>query len=198
MPGDCEVVGGWLFDQPVNTWSSFAFVVVGAAIAWITVRRGVSRWFLVLALASIVEGLGSVLFHGGATRGGHFVHDLGLFAIAAYFAAWQAARAAGATPSSRSKWIGGGVVGAIAIASPLWWITSDSTNVIVAVLVASIVVSDLLARRRGIGAVWSPALVVATVTAIGFWVLGRSDSPLCEPSSPLQPHAVWHLSLIHI
>ena len=39
----------------------------------------------------------------------------------------------------------------------------------------------------------APRAAVAALAAGGVaWVLGRTDGPLCDPDSLLQPHALWH------
>lgn len=42
-------------------------------------------------------------------------------------------------------------------------------------------------RRRGL------ALAVTGAAAAASWVGGRTDSPLCDPDSPLQLHGCWHV-----
>lgn len=194
VPPDCEIPDTWFFDQDVNTWSSFVYVAVGLGISSLVIRRGYSRWFHLLGLAAAVEGIGSVLFHGGSTRGGQFVHDVGIFWMAGFIASWQFARLlTGSDAQTRGRAVGAGVAIVLALTVPAWWISSDSTNIVVAVLVAAILGSELLARRRGLGGIWSAALVGSTLLAGITWGLGHSDSPLCAPESPLQPHAVWHV-----
>ena len=39
---------------------------------------------------------------------------------------------------------------------------------------------------------WRAALALAAAGAAGWW-LGRTASPWCDPDSPLQGHAAWHL-----
>jgi hypothetical protein len=60
-------------------------------------------------------------------------------------------------------------------------------------------VARRVGRRRS-GTAWSPrrraayrlALAAAAAGAAGWW-LGRTGGPLCDPDSPLQLHAAWHL-----
>ena len=53
--------------------------------------------------------------------------------------------------------------------------------------------AELLARRRRLPVVWNAASVVLVGVAVVAWVLGTSDSPLCDEDSWAQPHALWHL-----
>jgi 1-acyl-sn-glycerol-3-phosphate acyltransferase len=61
------------------------------------------------------------------------------------------------------------------------------------VAVTAIVVASLVARRRGLPGVWSPALLVLGVAAIVAWLLGTPGSPVCDDGSWLQAHGLWHL-----
>jgi hypothetical protein len=64
---------------------------------------------------------------------------------------------------------------------------------------------ELARRARGAragapAAAWTPrrracyrAAWAATAAGAACWWLGRTASPLCDPDSPLQGHAAWHL-----
>jgi hypothetical protein len=82
----------------------------------------------------------------------------------------------------------GGVVGAV-----VWPWYRGITVPLTAVALVAVVSSEVAARRRGLPAVWTGSLLaIATVTAVA-WLAGRTGSPLCDPGSPLQLHALWHL-----
>jgi hypothetical protein len=49
---------------------------------------------------------------------------------------------------------------------------------------------DRLTRR---GRVTYRVALAATAAGAACWWLGRTTSPWCDPDSPLQPHAAWHL-----
>ena len=74
---DCER-HEWLVGQDVITWSSIAYVVVGAVMALLVVRSRFPRAVLALAAASMLEGIGSTLFHGGSSHLGQYLHDVPL------------------------------------------------------------------------------------------------------------------------
>jgi hypothetical protein len=78
--GDCERVRpGWI-GQPANTVSSLAFVAAAVPLARHG-RRGNRAWRWVAA-SSVLEGLGSVGYHGPGGRVAKAVHDAGLVALA--------------------------------------------------------------------------------------------------------------------
>ena len=56
------------------------------------------------------------------------------------------------------------------------------------------------AARRLRRVPWTPkgraayrAALAAAAAGAACWWLGRTASPFCDPDSPLQPHAAWHL-----
>ena len=61
---DCELVDAWLWEQDVNAWSSLAYVVAGLVLAVATNRHRLPRAFYALAAITVVEGVGSLLYHG--------------------------------------------------------------------------------------------------------------------------------------
>ena len=140
---DCELLhAGWLA-QPVNAWSSGAYL---AAAIWLLVswwrRRllpaSVPPALLPGAIALAAVAFGSFAFHGPQPAWARVVHDASI-----------------------------------------------------AVLLV-VVAAALELRRRGRLAV--PAAAVATLALAGaFYLAGRTGSPLCSPSSFVQPHAVWHV-----
>jgi len=72
MPFDCEVVGGGLFAQPVNTITSLAFLVGAVVVVRTNRLAGVT-----LALV----GIGSIGFHGFPSAAASVLHELALVAV---------------------------------------------------------------------------------------------------------------------
>ncbi len=62
--------------------------------------------------------------------------------------------------------------------------------VLFAVLFAAALILNLPEARRGTA---MRAALVALLVAGAAWWLGKSGSPICDPDSLLQPHALWHL-----
>lgn len=98
QPFDCEALRESFPRQPINTWSSLAFVLV-AVVLWRRQRR-------LAAGAVAVAGVGSVLFHGVPSAGSSLVHDVGLYAAVAValLEVWRR------TAAGRPPWAAGGVV----------------------------------------------------------------------------------------
>jgi hypothetical protein len=80
--GDCEAIHPGLVGQPANTVSSLAFVAAAIPIARAARRRRRPAWSVV-AVATAVEGLGSVAYHGPGGRWAKRLHDGGLVALVA-------------------------------------------------------------------------------------------------------------------
>jgi hypothetical protein len=79
---DCEAIRPGLITQPSNTLSSLALVVAAWPISRAARRRGRPAWNAV-AIATAVEGLGSMAYHGPGGRAAKRFHDGGLVALAA-------------------------------------------------------------------------------------------------------------------
>ena len=186
---DCEQRDGWFLEQDVNAWSSLAYVAAGAIVLWEVARRRLPSAAAGLASLLVAEGVGSLLYHGAAGDVSQFLHDVPLIGALSFVAGWHAGRLVGA--SDRGSLVG--MTAGLAVSSVLFVVARDATNIMAAVAVAVIVVTSLLARRRGLRAVWTPPLLVLGAIAGATWVLGRPDSVVCEPGSVFQPHALWHV-----
>lgn len=186
---DCEARDGRWWEQSVNTWSSLAYVAVGVFLAAAAARRRLPLGAAVLGFAIALEGVGSVLFHGAESEVSLAIHDLALFAVAGFIVAWHIGRLRGTAESWSVAGAGVGLV----VGGGIWLIERGSTNAIVGTAIVAVVVADLLARRRGLTPVANRGLVVFAGIAVTAWFLGRAESPLCDPDSPLQFHALWHL-----
>ena len=181
----------WLIGRDVITWSSIAYVVVGAVMALLVVRSRLPRPVLALAVASGVEGIGSTLFHGGSSDLGQYLHDVPLGATVGFVAGWQLALLVWPGRDREGKaalvgWTAGAIVTAVAT-------SYGATNVAVGVITTVIVASELMIRRRGATPVWTGRLVGLGALAIGMWMAGRSGSTLCYSQAWLQPHGAWHV-----
>ena len=101
--GDCEAIRPGLVGQPANTVSSLAFVAAAVPIARAARRRGRPAWTAV-ALATAVEGAGSVAYHGPGGRWAKRLHDGGLVLLVAALgvALGQEGRPVGGRPVTAS------------------------------------------------------------------------------------------------
>jgi glycerol-3-phosphate O-acyltransferase / dihydroxyacetone phosphate acyltransferase len=186
---DCEVRDDWFLEQDVNAWTSLAYVAVGALLLVAVVRRRVSPAFAALAAVVVAEGVGSWLYHGGTGDVAQFMHDVALVGALGFVAGWHVGRLAGGTDRMALVGLAAGVVGGGAV----WLVAPGATNVVVAVLVATTVVAEIAARRRGAPAVFTVPLLVLGAVAVAMWWAGTPDSPACDEQSWVQPHGGWHI-----
>ncbi len=194
---DCERIGAGLLNQPVNAWSSVAYVVFGL---WLVVRsvrtRGAETPVEIVygaALASI--GIGSVAFHGPVPPGARLMHDLTIAAALTVIAARNV--------GTLREWAPWGVLATsgiiVAIIGAVMAVAPDAGNMLTGVVGATAVASEAVLYRTGrrrfssrvakILAMTVGLLIVAAIIK----VLGRTGGPLCDPESVLQGHALWHV-----
>jgi len=189
---DCEEIRDGFLSQPINAWSSLSFSAVGLFIvlsAWqASGRERVAR--VVFGLLMVATGIGSFLFHGPQPAGSHFAHDITFLATVWFLAVLNLTEAFSWRPES--GWIAfGGGVGAMSI---LLVALPDSTNILTGVTLGALVLAGIAIHRRGKIIGWRDGIALgAFAIAVGFLVVGRSSSPLCDPESLLQAHGGWHL-----
>ena len=185
---DCETADDWLWHQDVNTWSSLAFLLVGGWLAGAVVRRRIDRSFGVLALVVLLEGSGSVAYHGLGGEGASALHDISLLGVVGFLAGWHAGRIAHVPEKGALT----GTAITMAVGGALWPAFHGVTSVAFGLAVGVIVLSELVARRRHERLVWTRGPVVLASLAALMWILGRDGSPLCAPDSTFQWHGLWH------
>jgi hypothetical protein len=187
---DCEWRIDGIWRQDVNTISSAAYLVAALATVAVVRRRGGPRALWVLAVATALEGVGSIAYHAGSSDLARFVHDVPLIAIVAFVVGWHVGRLSGA--AERVAVIA--TLAAAGTAAVSWWAWPGSVLGValgVAVVAAGVAARRAPSRLRSSPLPWS--LVALAAVAVLAWVAGRPDSPLCSPGSWLQPHAVWHV-----
>jgi hypothetical protein len=125
---------------------------------------------------------------------GRFAHDLSIAAVLAFVIGYDVALARGASVNAGLVMFVG-VTGACAVVLA---VSPDAGNALDVVLVAGAVVTEIGATRSAAGRVTTDGrlwIVIVGVVTIGALLnaLGRTDAPLCEPDSPVQLHALWHV-----
>jgi hypothetical protein len=184
MSGDCAAVGWW----SANAISAGGYLFAAGILAW-KIGGRLPRHSFVLAAAVALEGVGSILSHGVGGVGAILVHDLALLAMVGYVAGWHLGRLRHRAPYGAVA----GSASATLVGGAAWPWYRGAGSLVAALALATTAVSEVAARRRGAQAVWiGPLLAVAAVAGVA-WLAGRTGSPLCDPGSLLQPHALWHL-----
>ena len=197
---DCEMLRSGLAAQPVNAWSSLAFLAAGIWILCGGLRRREARREL-LAFGALVtaNAVGSFAYHGPAPFWGHWAHDVPAVGVPLFVATHDLGLVRGWPVSRRLLTF----VVFLACMGGVLAIAPGSAPTIAVFLVPLAALGELGAFRSGFRPRprdgWSPwmgwwLVVVATlVLAVVSFLLGRTASATCDPASWLQFHALWHV-----
>jgi dihydroceramidase len=190
----CEAVRQTGLAQPANAWSSLAFVVVGVLVI-ATVRPAAlleRRLVVSLGIALTAVGLGSFAFHATLSLWGQFVDVLPMYAVGCVLIAGGLLRLGWVGPRP-AVLLGAALL--VALGAVLWAWPESRRWVFAAVLLPGIVLEVVCARRAPGSSqpsrwLWIGLGVLSAAYVI--WLLDQSGT-LCDPTSPLQGHAAWHL-----
>lgn len=167
---DCEAIRQGLLGQTANALSSLVFVLAGV---WM-LRRAPTRW---VGLALIATGTGSFLFHGPTAPDGEWIHDVTL--------AWLLA----VVMVETRQWAAGvhlACAGVVAIGFALVPVVANVTMAMAAIATVVLLLVDDRSRRT-----WLPLVLLGAAALVGR--LGATGGPLCDATSIVQPHALWHV-----
>ena len=183
--------------QPVNSVSSLAYLFPGCAILWLgrTLRRPEQRfspaYAAIVGSAALVTGLGSAFYHASLTFAGQFWDILGMLLLAGFMLVYALERSL--------NWPARRTLAVYAVASACFTIIQvllpDTRRYLfgVVLLVALLLEFRLhFTRRTTARLAWLTAGVGLFALAFGIWILDQSGL-LCQPTSLLQGHALWHL-----
>lgn len=193
---DCEALGGGALAQPVNAITSLSYVVVGVVIAVSAERTGRERpSSFVYAACLAAVGLGSVAFHGPQISGSQIMHDLPILITAIFVLNHDVAVI---RRTRRHVWWTFG--GAALIATGISVLSAEAATVVTGVVIFGVLVAEVVIDRRGLRDLdrrrqrqAQVAIIAVAAVAGASWLLGRTDSPVCEPDSVIQFHGLWHV-----
>jgi len=197
---DCERFHAGFAAQPINAWSSLAFLAAGLFILYGALRQPEARKELV-AFGVLVasNALGSFVYHGPAFAWGHWAHDVPALGIPLFIAVHDLGLVRGWPVSRRLVTFGGllSLVGVVLLFLP------GGAFALASLLVPAAGFGELAAYRAGYRprpsggwSAWMTAWMIVVLTfalAVGAFLLGRTASGLCNPDSVFQYHAVWHV-----
>lgn len=201
---DCEAIRAGFIHQPVNTWTSLGFLFAGAWIAWRAWRFGrahpEARAELALFAALVASNaIGSFAYHGPAPTWGLWAHDLSALSVPLFVVAHDIGLVRGRPVRIRI----GLTLGGMTACAILLALLPASTNTLATLLAFAAIGTEIAAFRGGfrphpsegwhrVTVAWVFFAATLVLGAIAF-VLGRTWSPLCDPSALAQPHGAWHL-----
>ena len=188
MPGGCfcELVRlESAIRQPVNTWSSLAFVVVAVWIAFQRVDSGLRSLQWVFVASALLVGLGSAFYHASLSFLGQFWDVLGMYLLAVPILLYRVAR-------GQSFAFGyAALVGVLALL--LWFVPELRRWLFGVVLMGGIWLELRYLRTHPTVSARLFWLALATFAiAFAVWILDNSRV-WCAPESALQGHALWHV-----
>ncbi len=190
--GDCEALSsGWLV-QPVAAWTSLAYAVVGIVLM-LTAGSSHNReraLRITFGLLLLGTGIGSFLYHGPQPAIAGFAHDLTFLTALWFLIIMNPARPYGLRPS----WAWAAFATTSTTIAILLALFPTSTNLLAAIAVIALVVSDLLVHRIGnINGRWYAAALALLAGALLFNALGRTGASTCGPDDVIQFHGIWHV-----
>lgn len=164
--------------------SSLAYVVAGLVLVVLRRRLPDSGRVAVAGGLLVAVGVGSSLYHGPAPPGAQFVHDATIGALLGFLAWWSAPRL-----FSRWWWLVGAGAGIAALG------IAPATSGPVLALAGATAAAAFVVRLGGLpeARVRLAAVVLMAVAAGAAATFGSTDGPWCDPDSPLQAHAAWHV-----
>lgn len=197
---DCERIVSGFLGQPANALSSLAFLVAAAWILILASRRSepARTALVVLALAVASNAVGSFARHGPDPSWAAWAHDVAIMAVLLFVPIHALGRMRGWRPALE---VGAYAVGLVAVGLALAAVQGAS-DPFAGTLAAGAVAGEvgIFSRERRTPTLVDPRGAVArslglAAIALGgvAFLLGRTGSPLCDPESVFQWHALWHV-----
>ncbi|MDN5795362.1 MAG: ceramidase [Intrasporangium sp.] len=190
----CEAVHSTGLAQPVNAWSSLAFVAAGVVVFLPTGKPAHRERVLRMLLGATLVAVGgaSFAFHATLTRVTEFLDTWTMAGLAIVILGGAVARRGFARP--RLAVLLGLALQAILL-RVLW--TWPATRRVVFGVILAVAVALELSRTRIPVAAFQPQrwlwLALGLLTAAyAIWLLDVMGT-WCDPTSLLQGHAVWHV-----
>ena len=185
---DCEAIREAWLAQPVNAWSSGAYLLAGGYLA--IRHRAIAAVAPVLTPAVLALGAvaaGSFLYHGPQPAWGDAAHDATIALLLGSLASLGGA--AGSLGDHRRP-----VTVVVVAAAALVVAVPSSVAMVHGALAAFVAVSAVRTMvRTGLTPAAQVALV-ALAAGLVLFAVGRTGGPLCDPRSLAQPHAGWHVA----
>jgi hypothetical protein len=198
MPDDCfcEFIRPETVRQPINTWSSLAYALVGLFILGhsysLPNKKPFSHHFgLLMCLMLVALGISSAFYHASLTFLGQFADFFGMYLMSTFIFVYALYRRF-SLPEIPV------ILLYIAILTVLGFLlvyVPDLRRTLFGILLAialSLEIYYAISRKPAIRARWFYAGLFVFTIAYGIWTID-ADRIMCSPESWIQGHAIWHL-----
>ncbi|MEU7873893.1 ceramidase domain-containing protein [Dactylosporangium sp. NPDC049140] len=189
----CEAARPGPVKQPANTFSNLGFVVAGLLIA---ADRGTKPINTAMACLVVLLGPASAAMHATQSAAGGGLDVLSMFLIASFALGYAVMR------WRRAGWRTMGVTFAAGVAGcelagrwhePVPVVMYAGNAAFGLLLVAAAGLEVAIIRRGEVRSRPGYAYASVGTMLVAFGVWNATQSRLCDPYSPVQGHAVWHL-----
>jgi len=197
----CEALREGFIRQPINAYSSLAFVLAGWLMIAITRddwRRGARNnlmqsqraYPIIFGVASIVIGADSFFYHASLTFIGQWFDVMGMYLFASFGLVYGYARLRPIRPAMFLL-----AYAAMNAMLGYWLITNpDARRQVFTAMIYGIVALEalvLLVERPRITTRYFLGAILSLAVAYAIWTLDENRT-LCDPTSWWQGHALWH------
>jgi hypothetical protein len=202
----CEAARDWIIRQPANTLSNLGFVVAGLLIGWHASARPAgdppaghgARRRLATAMAGIVVllGPGSAAMHATQSAIGGRIDLLSMYLVASFAVAYAVMRWLRGGIALLAATFAGGVAFCelVAASGSGFPVVGHRGNAAFGLLLVTATALELLIARRGetrARRTYAYASLASILIAFAIW--NATKTWLCDPYSPIQGHAIWHV-----
>jgi hypothetical protein len=203
MPANCfcEAIHDGTVAQPANTWSSFAFVLVGLLVVG-QAREDVRRlrsslmtrqlaYPMVYGIALAVIGLGSAFYHASLTFAGQAVDVMGMYLLVCFILLYNISRL---TAFNGKTFVLAYFALNLALAYVLLEFPALRRYIFGVIVVVALWPEYRVRTQKKpqINGFFLQAAWWTLIVAFIIWTLDIAKI-LCNPNSWLQGHALWHI-----
>jgi len=196
----CEAVATHGVRQMIDAWSSLSPALGGTLILWFAlgrrprdrIRLAQSRLpSVLLALAACSIAIFSFHYHATLTWLGEWLDGVSLFLLAGFGLAWAVGRRFALGPAAFALCY----AAIAALPALVSWFAPDTRKLTFVAMALAAIAIEWHWRRRKLtrarsGFLW---LAVGSFSLAGIAWLLDWNRVICDPQSPLQLHALWHI-----
>jgi hypothetical protein len=199
MPNNCfceEVNTVSVLKQPLNTWSSFAFVIVGSYLLWLTITQDKKSRFPKLYQfhfcgVAIIVGIGSAFYHASLVFIGQFTDVFGMYLLATFILIYACQRLFSLSETIAVLLY---LLANVFLSYLQLEVPSSRRFLFASVLIIALLLELIYLNRKKpvINVRWFFLGLGLFATAFAIWILDITKI-VCSAQSYIQGHAIWHI-----